>query len=73
MSHAGEGYAGGGSGGYRSGSTTGGAPSPTNDGLCNGKDGEMNTGGGGGGASRNGEPVRGGHGGSGIVLIAYPT
>ena len=73
MMQAGEGYAGGGSGGLISPTATGGAPTPTNNGLCSGKDGELNTGGGGGAGSRNNQEVRGGHGGSGVVLIAYPT
>ena len=67
MMIAGEGYAGGGSGGYWGAGTP--QPGP----VTSGKDGEANTGGGGGGASRNNDSVRGGHGGSGIVLIAYPT
>ena len=40
-----------------------------------GGDGQSGTGGGGGGAGSFNDPTRfqGGHGGSGVVLIAYPT
>ena len=64
------GYAGGGNGNNVSDQN----PTPT---PYNGTPGVDGTGGGGGGASRSGTsnpgPTRGGSGGSGIVLLAYPT
>ena len=64
------GYAGGGNGNNASGAN----PTPT---PYNGTPGVDGTGGGGGAASRSGTsnpgPSRGGSGGSGIVLLAYPT
>jgi hypothetical protein len=64
------GYAGGGNGNNVSGTT----PTPT---PYNGTPGVDGTGGGGGAGSRSGTsnpgPSRGGSGGSGIILLAYPT
>jgi RHS repeat-associated protein len=41
--------------------------------IGNGGDGTANTGGGGGGANNLGSSIHGGYGGSGIVIISYPT
>jgi len=70
-------YAGGGAGGsYGDGAPGGqGGGGASNPGVnTNGNPGTLNTGGGGGGASEsNGPSLYGGHGGSGIVIISYPT
>jgi len=65
-------YAGGGSGNGVAGGTGGGGSSSANGGV--GGSGGTNTGGGGGGADDGGGGMnRGGHGGSGIVVVRYTT
>jgi len=62
----------GGSGGGSGGPYAGGGPGGTNP-YGNGAEGRENSGGGGGGGTRNNDYARGGMGGSGIVIIAYPS